>query len=306
MTPLVEPFVAEPVGDLDAATRVAQAAATRWGLGEPTLLRVGMNALFVAGEVVLRVGRTTVDPACAKGLLRVLAAHGVTVARQIDSLGAGPEGLSVIAQERLVAAGDIDWAAVGDTVRRVHAIDPDEVAPFVPVPSCTTFRHWRLSALLDEVSTDPILQLGAAERTALRDGLHRVGAWDDAVRAGGEPLVLCHGDVHPGNVLPTADGTMLLDWDLLCTGPAAWDHSAMLTWETRWGGTHGTYEAFAEGFGRDLRGDPLAAALAEGRLLAATLMRLRAGRLDPHALDEARRRLRYWLGDPDAPQWRAA
>jgi hypothetical protein len=303
---LVEPFVAEPVGDLDAAARVARAAATHWGLGEPMLLREGMNALFVAGDVVLRVGRTTVDPACAKGLHRVLAAHGVAVARQLDSLGAGPDGLSVIAQERLVAYGEIDWGAVGDTVRRVHAIDPDEVAPYVPVPSCTTFRHWRLSALLDEVSADPILQLGVAERRALQNGLRRIGAWDDAVRSGGEPLVLCHGDVHPGNVMPTANGSMLLDWDLLCTGPAAWDHSAMLTWETRWGGIPGAYEAFAEGFGRDLRGDPLATALAEGRLLAATLMRLRAGRRDPSALEEARRRLRYWLGDADAPQWRAA
>jgi hypothetical protein len=303
---LVEPFVAEPVGDLDAATRVAQGAAARWGLTEPTLLRAGMNALFVAGDVVLRVGRTTVDPARATGLQGVLAAHGVAVARQIDQLGAGPEGLSVIAQEFLVAAGDIDWGAVGDTVRRVHAIDPDEVAAYVPVPSCTNFRHWRLSAVLDEVSADPMLQLDAAERRGLQDGLRRIGAWDDAVRSGVEPIVLCHGDVHPGNVLPTADGTMLLDWDLLCTGPAAWDHSAMLTWETRWGGAPGTYEAFAEGFGRDLRGDPLATALAEGRLLAATLMRLRAGRHDPHALAEARRRLRYWTGDPAAPQWRAA
>ena len=46
-------------------------------------------------------------------------------------------------------------------------------------------------------------------------------------------------------------------------------------------------------------------AIAELRLVAATLMRLRAGRHDPAAMPEAQRRLAYWRGDPDAPTWRA-
>lgn len=303
---MIEPFVAEPVGDIAAAERIARLAAHEWHLPEPTMSRVGMNALFVAGDVMLRVGRTTVEPDRALGLQRVLAAHGVAFARQLASIPAGPDGLSVIAHERLTAVGAIDWRAVGDIVRRVHGIEPAEVAAHVPVPSCTSFRHWRLAALLDEVSADATLQLGADEIAALRRGLSRVGDWKSAIDSGSAPIVLCHGDVHPGNVVPTTDGTVLLDWDLLCTGPAAWDHSAMLTWETRWGGSAGTYAEFAEGFGCDLRGDALAESLAEGRLLAATLMRLRAGRHDRAALDEARRRLRYWLGDPDAPAWRAA
>jgi hypothetical protein len=41
------------------------------------------------------------------------------------------------------------------------------------------------------------------------------------------------------------------------------------------------------------------------RNVAATLMRVRAGRHDPAVRQEAERRLRYWRGDPDAPQWRA-
>lgn len=300
------PFVEEPFGDLGAAEAAARGAARQWGLPTPTLLRAGMNALFVAGDVVLRVGRTTVDPSRATGLQRLLSDHGVTTARQVDSLVAGPDGLSVIAQERLVASGEVDWRAVGAIVRRVHGIDPAAAAAHVPVPTCTSFRHWQLAGLLDEVSDDPVLQLGRPEIAALQRGLRRVGDWVAAVTSGSVPAVLCHGDVHPGNVLATADGTVLLDWDLLCTGPDAWDHSAMLTWETRWGGAAGTYAAFAEGFGRDLRDDPLAVSLAEGRLLAATLMRLRAGRHDPSALAEARRRLQYWLDDPDAPTWRAA
>ena len=125
-------------------------------------------------------------------------------------------------------------------------------------------------------------------------------AGGDAATAG----VVCHGDVHPGNVLPTADGPVLLDWDLLCRGPVAWDHGPLMTWTARWGGEPGIYERFAEGYGDSLRGDPLGEAVAELRLVAATLMRVRAGRTDPLAAAEAERRLRWWRGDPTRPRGR--
>jgi hypothetical protein len=54
-----------------------------------------------------------------------------------------------------------------------------------------------------------------------------------------------------------------------------------------------------------MRGDGQAEAIAELRLVAATLMRVLAGRRDPAARAEAERRLRYWRGEPDAPQWTA-
>ena len=66
------------------------------------------------------------------------------------------------------------------------------------------------------------------------------------------------------------------------------------------------YDAFARGYGRSMRGDPVTESLADLRLVAATLMRVRAGRTDPVAAAEAERRLRYWRGDPDAPVWTAA
>ena len=118
------------------------------------------------------------------------------------------------------------------------------------------------------------------------------------------PEVVCHGDVHPGNVVMTADGPVLLDWDLLCAAPAGWDH-AMLLRLPRWGWPARWYDDFAAGYGRSLADDPAARAIAELRLVAATLLRLRAGVADPSAMPEARRRLAFWRGDPDAPTWRA-
>jgi hypothetical protein len=67
----------------------------------------------------------------------------------------------------------------------------------------------------------------------------------------------------------------------------------------------GEYEAFARGYGRSLRDDPAAMAIAELRLVAATLMRVAASIDDPAARPEAERRLRFWRGDPDAPPWTA-
>jgi aminoglycoside phosphotransferase (APT) family kinase protein len=116
--------------------------------------------------------------------------------------------------------------------------------------------------------------------------------------------VLCHGDVHPGNVLVDSNGPVLIDWDLACVGPPEWDHAPLMTWTRRWGGAPGIYEAFSAGYGHPVH-EELAAAIAEMRLLAATLMRLRRARLDPTQRDEALRRLRYWRGDTDAPMWQA-
>ena len=119
-------------------------------------------------------------------------------------------------------------------------------------------------------------------------------------------VVLCHGDVHPGNVVQTADGPVLIDWDLLCLGPAGWDHGADDDVDRAVGRRRRVCTTtFAAGYGRSMRDDPVAEAIAELRLVAATLMRVRAGRTDPAAADEAERRLRYWRGDADAPTWRA-
>jgi aminoglycoside phosphotransferase (APT) family kinase protein len=137
-------------------------------------------------------------------------------------------------------------------------------------------------------------------REGLRAAIDRNREWREF-----DHVVVCHGDVHPGNVLMRADGPVLLDWDLLCLAPPGWDHGPLMTWTERWGGRPGVYESFAHGYGRSLRGDPAATAIAELRLVAATLMRVAASIDDPAARTESERRLQFWRGDPDAPPWTA-
>jgi len=294
----VLPFVAAPVADVAAATDLARRAALAWGLPEPTLLRVGMNALFAAGDdVVVRVGRPTGAAVSAPRLAVFLADAGLRVPRYLDPDPMEDDGLVAWAVRREPVEGEVDWAEVGEMVARLHRIDPARVRGLHPLPAASAFPWWQFDRLLADV--DDLLD--PAARRGIVAALEQHGDWAHR----GAALVLCHGDVHPGNVVATAQGAVLLDWDLLCTGPAAWDHAPLMTWTQRWGGAPGLYEAFAAGYGRSMRGDGVAEAIATLRLVAATLMRLRAGRHDEAARDEAERRLRWWRGDTDAPPWHA-
>jgi Ser/Thr protein kinase RdoA (MazF antagonist) len=293
------PFVDTPVGDIDRARLVAGHAAAHWGLGDAVLQRVGMNAVFVADDTVVRVGRPTAPATVALDLADHLAAIGVRVpaARRRDVVAV--DDLVATAWELLVPAGtQVDWTAVGEMVARLHRAGTSVVPAGHPCPSPVAFPWWSFDAMLADVAD--VLDTEASE--ALSCVIERHRSWIPMLTSG---PVVCHGDVHPGNVVQTADGPVLLDWDLLCRAPAGWDHAPMMRWAERWGGASGEYEAFAAGYGWSGRGDPFAEAVADLRLVAATLMRVRVGRTEPAARREAERRLRTWRGDPDAPAWSA-
>jgi Ser/Thr protein kinase RdoA (MazF antagonist) len=292
------PYVIQQPADATLAAAAAVEAAATWGLPAPQHLRTGMNALYAAGdEVVLRVCRPTAPASQAIWLMEALARLGVRVPRLLRPRAVEAHGLTVFAVERLHPLGEPDWREVGAMLRRVHDWPTFEVRGRYPLPKSDSFPWWNAAAAMTEV--DDLLD------NASRDGLSRAiaahGDWRERVTA----RVVCHGDVHPGNVLQTADGAVLLDWDLLCHAPAAWDHSTVLTWPRLWGGEPTMYTRFAEGYGRSHRGDPLAESLATMRNVVATLMRVRASRTNQAAAVEAERRLRFWRGESDAPTWSA-
>jgi len=294
--PADRPFVDRPPGSTDDVVALAAEAATRWGLPTPELQRVSMNALLTAGDVVLRVGRPNGPPEVALELARVLRGAGVRVPAPARDDVVTDGALAVTAWERLVpTATEPDWADVGRMVAIVHDLDRAELPAGVPLPRPESFPWWHFDELLDEVGGE----LDAAARDGIERTVERTRGWAEGV-----DRVVCHGDVHPGNVVSTAAGPVLLDWDLLCWGPAAWDHAMLLRLE-RWGWPGRWYDEFAAGYGRSLAGDWTAEALADLRLVAATLMRLRAGRQDPAAMPEARLRLARWRNTPDPPPWTA-
>lgn len=296
----LRPYVDRPVDDVDAAAQAAATAAREWDLAERAdvhLLRLGMNAIFAAGGTVLRVSAPTVDAVWSIRLAEMLVDAGLRVPRPLRDVAIHAHGYEVTCWERVETTGvPIDWHEVGRMVRRVHSLDPAQVPPGYPAPSPATFPWWDFDALVAETRGD----IAAPALAGLEAAIER---WRDWARF--DDAVVCHGDVHPGNVLMAADGPVLIDWDLLCRAPAGWDHAPMMTWGERWGGSGAEYPSLAAGYGCSLRGDRSAEAFAELRLVAATLMRVRAGIGDDAAMTEARRRLRYWAGDPDAPAWRA-
>ena len=293
------PYVDRPIEHDEVPDRVAARAAELWGLQPASLMRRGMNALYECGDVVLRVGRATAPAHLAHELVQVIRSHGVPTVAPIDGLALDVDGVAVSAWERVVVVdAPIDWGAVGAAVRLVHTIDPGQVPDGYPVPSPTEFPWWDFESLLGEV-TD---LLDGPARRGLQAAIERDADWRTAVRV--DP-VICHGDVHPGNVLVASSGPLLIDWDLLCRAAPAWDHAMLTTYAARWGGDPAVYPAFAEGYGVDLADDELTRRLGELRNVAATLMRVGASRNDPAARHEAERRLGFWRGDPDAPVWQA-
>jgi Ser/Thr protein kinase RdoA (MazF antagonist) len=293
------PFVDTPPGPGETTLAAAVVTATELGLPAPQILRVGMNALYTCGDVILRVGRTNAPAEVAVALARHLAAAGIPVPVPASDRSEMVGDLSVTAWRRIEPTGAaVDWSAVGRAVARLHELSPLTLPHDVPLPLPTSFPWWRFDAMLDESRPE----LDPPALAGLEATIERHRGWLEPDR---DELVVCHGDVHPGNVMVSSDGVVLLDWDLLCFGPRGWDHAPMMTWASRWGGQPGAYEAFAEGYGRSVRGDPKAEAIAELRLVAATLMRVLTGRRDPIAATEAEVRLRYWRGEPDAPQWTA-
>lgn len=300
------PFVDRPPGDLPAATRLAERAAAELDLPVPSLLKLGMNAVFAAGDVVLRVGRPTASPASAYELADVLTRSGIRVTQPAPGRAVVTGDGDTTGQPLVVTTwellrptrGAADWVDVGRMVRTLHSLGPSAIPPAYPVPLGTTFPWWQFDSLLRDAESS----IDAAAFRAMVGAVDRHREWVDE-SGGPTAWVLCHGDVHPENVIATADGPVIIDWDLLSAGPPGWDHAPLRSGIRHWGYRPAIYEQFCAGYGADLSDDPVTVALTDLRAVAATLMRVLAGRRDPAARPEAERRLRYWRGDPEAPTW---
>ena len=297
------PLVHHPVGDIEVARRVASSARVRWGLrDEPTLVRASMNATFRCGEVAIRVGRPT-EPTASHRLSKQLALLGVAVPEAIDLEPVIIDGLTVTAQRWVtVDGGPIDWASVGRMARVVHDhLHVDTVDDTVPIADPRRFPWWNFTAMLESLDDSPLMT--APTRRAIAEVIDAHIRWGEHIDA--EPRV-CHGDIHPGNVLQTIDGPVLLDWDLLCIAPIAWDHAPLIAQSFGpWQAGESLYRDFARGYGHDLSSDPIAMEFALLRDLAATLMRVRAASSDDCQIDEARLRLHRWVDGSVPRPWSA-
>ena len=271
-------------------------------------------------DVAIRVGHPTAPPEVAVELAEWLASLGVVVPRPAaGGTVRQPPAVAHHVADPAAHEGDepgpplaatlwewiepldvaVDWRSIGAMLARLHATEVDRAPVGLPLPAPWRFPWWDFAALFDGLG-EHATGADADAFAAMRGVVDRHAGWDEPPG----PFVLCHGDVHPGNVMMSDRGAVLLDWDLACVAPAGWDHGPMMRWATHWGGAATDYEDFAAGYGRSMVGDPFAEAVADLRLVAATLMRVRAADHDPAARPEAQRRLDSWRG-VDVGPWHA-
>jgi len=115
------------------------------------------------------------------------------------------------------------WIALGETMRLVHtAVLPPELARRVPNESYSPRNRAIVRALDTQIETrrfdDPIaaelVAFWESHRDEIRAVLERAGQLAHQLRERALVFVLCHSDLHAGNVLLGADNKLaIVDWD---------------------------------------------------------------------------------------------
>jgi len=291
--PLRTPFVSQPVVDRGQAHARAQQCAKELGATDLIPIRASMCSTFRASNSVLRVGHFTSDPSTAQRLAKMLRNAEFRVPDVIATWQQDETGLGVIAYEDVPETGqEIDWHEVGRMIRRLHTdIAPSDIPAGYPIASPTHLPWWNFGAMLTRLEATALVP--SQQLSMLHDAAERRADWTDIVET--TPNVLTHGDVHPGNILMSEDGPMLIDWDLLSKASSLWDHVPLRAWSTPpWQGNADAYTTFAMGYGTvDWEANSLDVVV-EMRNLAATVMKLIASASTGLIDEEAARRLEYW------------
>jgi Ser/Thr protein kinase RdoA (MazF antagonist) len=280
---------------------VAAGVAARMGRPEPELIRRGMNHVYGGRDMIIRVSVTD-DAARQVAIAVEMASLGISCPMPLTEPEVIDE-LAVTVWERIIPTLDavVDYRQVGEAIAVLHSTDITRIARVIE-PAWFGAPAWlQLDELCQTIEARQIV--ADADLDVLRHHCQTYGDWQQA--ASEEPLVLCHGDLHPDNAIQTDHGPVILDWDGLCVGPSAWDHAPLFSWTRAWGGGTSTYSDFAGGYGADLGDSPLTNVLSNVRLLAATLNLILSGEHHPARAAEARRRMAYWRGEPNPPAWRA-
>jgi spectinomycin phosphotransferase len=117
-----------------------------------------------------------------------------------------------------------NWIALGETMRRVHAtILPPDIARRVPQVSYSS-QYRDVVRALDRRAADPrnfgdpvaaqVAEFWTKNRADVRTVVERAGQLAEKMRGRAGALVLCHSDLHAGNVLVGADDALtVVDWD---------------------------------------------------------------------------------------------
>ncbi len=156
-----------------------------------------------------------------------------------------------------VALSESQWQEFGSTLRRIHSITlPAALGQLVPTETYSAKWRQQVRAFQAQVKqvafTDPtaarLAGLMKAQKEVIDCLVDRAGSLGETLASRPVEMVLCHSDIHPGNLFITASGKIyIVDWDNPVLAPKEHD-LALVGGCYTWRDPH-QVERFYQGYG---------------------------------------------------------
>ncbi|MFE7897672.1 phosphotransferase enzyme family protein [Streptomyces sp. NPDC057424] len=264
--------------------------------GEARLLALGENAVFAAGDLVVKVGRDAGLLDRARRELDIagwLAEAGVPAVRAAEPEALLVDGHPVTVWHRLPeAVRPAEPRDVAELLRVVHAMP---LPPF-ELPARDLLGGVERWLRLAGEAIDPADAAYLRER---RDGF----AARAAALTPHLPRGLIHGDALPRNVHVGPDGPVLVDLETVSADLREHDLVVMVLSHDRYGLPEGAYASFAETYGWDVRGWEGCGVLRGARETASCAWVAQHAPGNPKALAEFERRVRSLRDGDETVRW---
>ncbi|MEW2268641.1 phosphotransferase [Streptomyces sp. SID685] len=275
---------------------LAAAGVPAAGTGDAVLLALGENAVFAAGDLVVKVGRDAELLERARRELDIagwLAEAGVPAVRAAEPEPRLVEGHPVTVWHRLPdAVRPAEPRDLAELLRLVHALP---AAPFALPPRELLGGVERWLRLAGE-AIDPE---DAAYLRARRDGFAAAAAALTPRLAPG-PI---HGDALPRNVHIGPKGPVLVDLETFSADLREHDLVVMALSRDRYGLPAEAYDAFTETYGWDVREWEGCSVLRGARETASCAWVSQHAPSNPKALAEFRRRVASLRDGDESVRW---
>lgn len=278
---------------LDDGAAAVLAAAEEFDLERPVLVGVYGAALWRAGDIAVRVERASTEARTLLELVRVAGLAGVPVAPPVCAEPFEHAAGQVTFWRWIETApkGGADLRCFGGAIRALHReVAAERWLSAGARPILETFDR-RLQNNVDELAA------AGFDRSVVQFLRREAAAWTEV--AGSTlptPLgqVALHGDPHPGNVIDTAAGCVLVDWEFASVGPGEWDHAHVLMHVRRGRAPQRRYDEFALGYGEDIRSWNGTEAWVRLHEVLATARMATASLRDPGLAPRLEERLAWW------------
>ncbi|MEU2096600.1 aminoglycoside phosphotransferase family protein [Streptomyces globisporus] len=265
------------------------------------LLALGENAVFAAGDLVIKVGRD----ATGHPELRARAEREVALADWLAASGV-PAVRAAEREPRLVEGHPVTlWHRLPDAVRPA---EPRDLAPLLtlvhalPAPTAFTLPRRELLGGVERWLTLAGDAIDPADADYLRERRDGFAAAAAALVPHLPPGPI-HGDALPRNVHVGPDGPVLVDLETFSADLREHDLVVLALSRDRYGLAPAAYDAFTTAYGWDVREWEGCAVLRGARETASCAWVSQHAPANPKALAEFRRRVASLREDDPEVRW---